>query len=86
MNKDIEVFWEQLKQQRYELHVRVQIAKAELKEEWVVLEEKWQNAEKQLHQLQDDAIESTSEMKQSAHIIMEEISTAYKHIKERLHD
>lgn len=86
MSKDIENFWEYLKEQREELRVRALIARAELKQEWRVLEEKWQKAEKQIHHLQDDAIESTTDMKLSAHIIMDEISTAYKRIKERLHD
>ena len=86
MKKDIDKIWEQLKQQRDELHFRSLIAKAELKEEWAVLEQKWHKAEKQMHHLQDNAIESTAEMKQSAHIIVQEISDAYKRIKERLHD
>lgn len=86
MNKDLANFWELLKQQRDELRIRALIAKAELQEEWAVLEQKWQKAEKQIFRLQDDAIESTTEMKQAAQIIMEEISRAYKHFKERLHD
>lgn len=86
MNRDISKLREQLKTQRDELIVQAHLAKAELKDEWAVLEEKWQQAENKFHHLQDEAIETTEEMKQSAHIIMEEISIAYKNIKARLED
>ena len=86
MNNDITKFWDRLKTQRDELIVRAHLAKAELKDEWEALEVKWQQAENQFQHLQDEAIETTEEMNQSAHIIMEEISTAYKNIKTRLDD
>jgi hypothetical protein len=84
MNKDIENFWAQLKTQRDELVARAYLAKAELKDEREALEIKWLEAEKKIHHLQDEAIETTQEMKYSAHIILEEIYTAYKRIKARL--
>ena len=86
MNKDIENIWAQLKTQRDELVVRAYLAKAELKDEREALEEKWLEAEKKMHHLQDEAIETTQEVKHSAHIILEEISIAYKRIKTRLDD
>lgn len=86
MNTDIENFRDLLKTQRDELIVRAHLAKADLKDEWKVLEEKWKIADKKFHHLQDEAIESSEEMKNSTHIIMEEISIAYKRIRARLGD
>ena len=84
MNKDIEKFWERLKTTRDELRLRAHLAGRELKDEIEVLEVKWQEAEKNIHQLQDNAIETTAELRESAHIVMEEISSSYERIKDRL--
>jgi hypothetical protein len=86
MNKELENFWEQLKTQRDELRVRVHLAKSELSDEWEVIEKKWHVAEGKLHHLQNEAIDSTAEMKHSAKVVMEEISDAYDRIKNRLSD
>jgi hypothetical protein len=86
MNKDIEKFWEQLKTQRDELRVRAHLARAELTEELDVIEIKWQEAEKKFEHFQDEAIETTTEMKKSLHIILDEISGTFERIKHRLDD
>ena len=86
MNKELENFWEQLKTQRDELGVRVYLVKSELSDEWEVVEKKWHDAERKLHHLQDEAIDSTAEMKHSVKVVMEEISGAYDRIKIRLKD
>jgi hypothetical protein len=86
MNKELERLWEQLKTQRDELRVRAHLAKSELRDEWEVIEKKWQVAEGKLHHLQDEAIDSTEEMKHSVKVVMEEISDAYDRIKNRFSD
>jgi hypothetical protein len=86
MNKEIEVFWEQLKTQRDELRVRAQLVEYELRDEWEVIEQKWHKAERKFQHLQDEATESTVEMKHSVKVIMDEISDAYDRIKIRLKD
>ena len=86
MNKDIENYWEQLKTTRDELRVRAHLARRELQDEIEEMEEKWQEAEKKFHRIQDDAIETTTEMRDSARIVMEEMSSAYERIKNRLKD
>lgn len=86
MNKEIEKIWEQLKSQRDELRVRAQLAEYELRDEWEVVEKKWHKAEGKFQHLQDEATESTAEMKYSAKVIMGEISDAYDRIKVRLKD
>jgi hypothetical protein len=84
MNEDFEKLWEKVKTQRDELRVQSHLAQAELKDEWQELEQKWDGAEKNLKQLQGEAKETTDELVASARVVMEELSSAYDRIKERL--
>jgi DNA repair exonuclease SbcCD ATPase subunit len=88
MSSDIEDFWEKLKTQRDEMKVQAHLARAEFRDEWNAVEEKWQKAEQAFDRVQDRAIETTAEttaeMQHSAKVIMEEIASTYDRIKERL--
>ena len=86
MSSDIEDFWEKLKTQRDEMKVQAHLARAEFRDEWNEVEEKWQKAELAFDRVQDQAIETTAEMQHSAKVIMEEIASTYGRIKERLDD
>jgi DNA repair exonuclease SbcCD ATPase subunit len=86
MSSDIEDFWEKLKTQRDEMKVQANLARAEFRDEWNEVEEKWQKAEQAFERVQDQAIETTAEMQHSAKVIMEEIASTYDRIKERLDD
>ncbi len=86
MSSDIEDFWEKLKTQRDEMKVQAHLARAEFRDEWNEVEEKWQKAEQVFDRVQDQAIETTAEMQHSAKVIMEEIASTYDRIKERLDD
>ncbi len=86
MSSDIEDFWEKLKTQRDEMKVQAHLARAEFRDEWNEVEEKWQKAEQAFDRVQDQAIETTAEMQHSAKVIMEEIASTYGRIKERLDD
>jgi DNA repair exonuclease SbcCD ATPase subunit len=86
MNSDINDFWEKLKTQRDEMKVQAHLARAEFRDEWNEVEEKWQKAEQALNRVQDQAIETTAEMQKSAQVIMEEIASTYERIKQRLDD
>jgi DNA repair exonuclease SbcCD ATPase subunit len=86
MSSDIEDFWEKLKTQRDEMKVQAHLARAEFRDEWNEVEEKWQKAEQALNRVQDQAIETTAEMQKSAKVIMEEIASTYERIKQRLDD
>ena len=86
MSSDIDDFWEKLKTQRDEMKVQAHLARAEFRDEWNEVEEKWQKAEQALNRMQDQAIETTAEMQKSAKVIMEEIASTYERIKQRLDD
>ncbi len=86
MSSDIDDFWEKLKTQRDEMKVQAHLARAEFRDEWNEVEEKWQKAEQAFDRVQDQAIETTAEMQKSAKVIMEEIASTYERIKQRLDD
>ena len=86
MSSDIEKVWEKLKTERDEMLVQAHLARAEFRDEWNEVEVKWQTVEQELSRIQDQAIETTSEMQSSAKVILEEISSAYDRIKQRLDD
>lgn len=86
MAEDFEKLWQKVKTQRDELRVQSHLAQAELKDEWQELEKKWDKAERNLKQFQDDAKETTDEWVASSRVVMEELSSAYDRIKTRLRD
>ena len=86
MGHDIETIWQRIKTERDELRVQLELGKAEFKDEWESLEDRFQLAERKLHQLQHESAESATELKKSAGVIVEEISSAYDRIRNRLRD
>ena len=83
---DIENLWQKLKAQRDEMRVQAHLARAEFRDEWAEVEQKWHKAEQAFDHLQDQAVETTQEMQHSAKVVMEEIAGAYERIRKRLHD
>lgn len=61
-------------------------AKQKWRDKWDELEHKWGTAEKNLHHSQQETKETTDELKKSAKVVMEELSSAYDRIKTRLND
>ena len=86
MNKDLNTLWEQLKTQRDEIRLKAHLATAELKDEWEEIEEKWKYAEVKLNKLRHEAKDSAADLKASTKIVLDEISSAYDRIKDRLSD
>jgi hypothetical protein len=84
MSDEFEKLWQKIRTQRDELRVQGHLAKAELEDEWLELELKWETAEKNLQHLKSEAKETSGEWKASAKVVMEELSSAYDRIKQRL--
>lgn len=73
-----------LKQQRDELRVQLNLAKAEARDEWEDVEKKLHTLESRLKEASEVAREKTSELIDAGNVIAEEIGTAYRRIRERL--
>ncbi len=86
MHDDLQALWKKIKTQRDELVVQSHLAKSEFKDEWDKLEVKWQSAEKSLNKLETEAKEATEDIGQATKVVMDELSSAYNRIKDRLSD
>ncbi len=84
---EFEQFWQDIKTQRDELHVRMHLAAAEIKTEWQFIEDKkWPEVEHKLRKLAEDYEENAEEFGETVRIVGEEIRGAYNRIKTRLKD
>lgn len=86
MSKDFDDLWEDIKTQRDELKVQAHLAKAEVKDEIDELEERWKKLESRSDDLRQEAGEAFNEFKHASNVVLEEFSSAYKRIKDRLAD
>lgn len=85
-DEKIRALYEQLKTQRDELRVQMHLGAAELKEEWEAAEKQWQHVEQKLEKAGEEAGEAAHEARETLGVIGEELSTAYRRIRERLKD
>ena len=83
-NEKLENLWQELKTERDELRVQMHLAKAELRDEWEELEERYAVAQKKFDELKKGTGEIASETKTTLSIIVDEISAAYQRVKLRL--
>jgi predicted nucleic acid-binding Zn-ribbon protein len=77
MSDDLEKVVQNLKTLRDEIKVQLHLAKAELKDEWEELEPRFEEMEEKL----GEAAEGT---RQTVNVIAEELTAAYRRIKDRL--
>lgn len=75
---------EKLRQERDELRVQLHLGKAELKDEWEVLEKKWAHLETRVAGVAEEARESSREVGAAFGVLAEELGEAYKRIRQRI--
>ena len=80
----IEKLWQELKTERDELRVQMNLAKAELRDEWEDLEAQYVHAQRKFDEFRKDGGELAGEAKQALNIVVDEIGAAYKRVKQRL--
>jgi len=84
MNDKMNELWETVKTQRDELRVRMHLGRADAKDEWQEMEEKWESAQDKIEEVLRDTGASAKEIEGVLRIIGEEIGSAYGRIKDRL--
>ena len=80
----IEEMFEDLKQQRDELLVQVHLAKAEAKEEWDKLEDKWEDIQPKLDKVKDHTVEASKEAWSALELAGDAIKKGYQRIRHDL--
>ncbi len=80
--------WEQtlatLRQQRDELQVKLALAKAEARDEWEVLEGKYDALERKLEAAGEEAATAVDDVSAAARLLVEELGKGYQRVRDRL--
>jgi predicted nuclease with TOPRIM domain len=84
IEEKIDKLWSDLKTQRDELRVQVHLAKAELKDEWEEVEDKYQYAQSRFDELKKQTGEAADDAQVTLDVVLEEIGEAYGRVKHRL--
>ncbi len=81
----------EIKQERDELRLQIKLGESELKNKWEYLETKWHDLNRKIHasaiKLQpaaDAAKEAGANIDIAMEILLDEIKTGYRHIREKL--
>lgn len=81
---DINEVFENLKQQRDEIRVKMHLAAADAKDEWEALEKKWGRFESRAKQVGGEAKEASRGVWAAAKALGSEISEGYDRIRKQL--
>ncbi len=74
----------QLATARDELRVQLTLAKAEIKDEWSKLEDKYQRVEGEMRRMSDSAKTPAKDLGQAARTLLDEIKHGYDRVKREL--
>jgi predicted nucleic acid-binding Zn-ribbon protein len=74
----------QLATARDELRVQLELAKAEIKDEWSKLEDKYQRVEGELRRIGDSTKAPAKDIGQAARTLLDEIKHGYDRVKRQL--
>ena len=81
---EIQQALEKLKTQRDELRVQMHLAKAEAKDVWENMEQKWNEFEPKAKQVGNAAAEASKDVLEAARQLGKEIKEGYEHIRKSL--
>ncbi len=81
---DIKEVFDNLKQQRDELRVKMHLAAADAKDEWEVLEKKWGHFEGKAKQVGGEAKEASKDIWEATKALGAEIREGYDRIRKQL--
>jgi len=81
---DFDMLVDELEQQRDELLLKIHLARAEARDEWEELEDKWQNLQQRLPEAREAASKSADNVGAAMGLVAEEIGEAYKRLRDTL--
>lgn len=84
-NNKLEALLETLKQQRDELQLQAHLARANARDDWELLEKRWQQLEHKLAAAGKEARDSSSEVGSAIKLLADEVAAAFKRINNKLH-
>jgi len=75
---------EDLQRQREELNLQMHLAKAEAKDEWQALEQKWQEVKPKLDAAGGEVLKSGVDVLAGLQLTLEELRRGYERVRDRL--
>ena len=75
---------ESLREQRDELRVQLHLAKSEVKDEWHVLEKKWERIERRLQRARDEASDVGDDVEEAWESLVDELKDGYRRVRKSL--
>ncbi|MDH4108602.1 MAG: hypothetical protein OEW35_09805 [Gammaproteobacteria bacterium] len=84
LKQELRNVYDDVRQQRDELRVRLHLASAEAKEVWEELEQKWDNFEARSEQMFDEAKDAGGDIAEAAQLLGSEIKQGYKRLRRLL--
>ena len=81
---DLKKMIDELKQQRDEIHVQLHLAKAEVRDEWDTLENKWEEVKGKMGAVNEVASQTRESVSAAAGLLADEIKQGYERIKKAL--
>lgn len=73
-----------LSRTRDELRVQLQLAKADARDDWKLLEQAWQRVENEIKRVGDHTKEPVKDIGEAARSLLGELKTGYERIKSQL--
>jgi hypothetical protein len=77
---------EKIAQRRDELRVQMHLARAEARDEWEILEEKWHSLKRQLEPVEEASVETVKDLGSAARLLMEELWEGYGRIRNAIRE
>lgn len=84
MNEKLESIVQKLEQERDELRVKMHLAKADARDEFDKLEDRWSALRLKMGVVKDGASEASGDVKEAASELADEIRKGYRNIMDRL--
>jgi len=84
MNEKLETIVEKLEQERDELRLKMHLAKADARDEWEKMEDRWGALREKMGTVKEGASEASGDVKEAASDLAEEIRKGYRKIMDRL--
>jgi hypothetical protein len=84
IGEKLEQLTQTIKTERDEIRVRLHLLKAEGKDEWDEVEEKWRHLEPKLKQMRESVVESGHEIGAATVVLAEEIGHAYRRLRDTM--
>ena len=85
-NSAISSLVEKMKQERDELKLQIHLAKAEARDEWVILDKKWRKFEEKANSVGGAVHDASKDVGEAVHTLADELKAGYGKIRDSIRE